>query len=362
MFENQILGNQMKKVIILSLAIIFVTSNLLMAQSGLLKKVTNSVNKEVLGKPESDENKKIQPEPPCASDQAVKAMDLGGKLEIDYSELSISILSDGRILAQAHGSDEFYVAKDGITSGPFKSGDPQIADFIPKEVDDKSEAGFLAKHKPYISKSGEKFLITFAGKKYGPYARIDYFTVSKSKDKFAAMATETVAVTEDQGKKMEEAIKNAKTDQERMEIAMEYAQQMQQTIVEGGGPESMQQKLISNVPNVTYDPLKIPNAILNGDIKYDDILLTTYDNKIYDLQGKLLFSMKQETIGAKNLFVNTNNTKYAFYNYGTLTFSDNTTLAELFNPSLVKVDGKVYLTYMYYSPKRNAIMQHKIPF
>ena len=66
--------------------------------------------------------------------------------------------------------------------------------------------------------------------------------------------------------------------------------------------------------------------------------------------------------GLKDLFVNSNNTKYAFYNSGTLTFSDNTTMTDLFNPYLVKADGKVYLSYMYYSPKNNAIMQHKIPF
>ena len=77
---------------------------------------------------------------------------------------------------------------------------------------------------------------------------------------------------------------------------------------------------------------------------------------------KVVLTLKSESIGAKDLFVNTTNTKYAFYNSGTLTFSDNTTLTDLFNPHLVKVDGKVYISYMYYSPKRNAIMQHKIPF
>jgi hypothetical protein len=29
---------------------------------------------------------------------------------------------------------------------------------------------------------------------------------------------------------------------------------------------------------------------------------------------------------------------------------------------LVKIDGKVFLAYMYYSPKKNSIMQCKIPF
>ena len=352
----------MKKYMLFILTLFLITCIPAVSQkSGFLNKVTKSAN-SILGKPEKAENEKAEPEPTCASDQAIKVMDLGGKLEIDYKELSISILSDGRILAQAHGSDEYYVAKDGVTSGPYKAGDPQIADFVPEDKDDKSEAAFLAKNKPYITKSGDKYLITFAGKKYGPYARIDYFTVSKSKNKFAAMATETVAVTEDQSKKMEEAMANAKTDQERMDLAMEYAQQMQQTMTAGGGPESLTSKLISNVPNASYDPMKTPNAVLNGDIKFDDILLTTYDSKIYDLQGKLLFSIKQEAMAAQNLFVNTNNTKYAFYNSGTLTFNDNTALTDLFNPYLVKVDGKIFLSYMYYSPKNNAVMQHKISF
>ena len=46
-------------------------------------------------------------------------------------------------------------------------------------------------------------------------------------------------VTEDQGKKMEEAMKNAKTDQERMDIAMKMSQQMQNQMMQGGGPGSL---------------------------------------------------------------------------------------------------------------------------
>ncbi len=351
----------MKKVIIITLLIGFATGNYIIAQSGFIKKVSNSVSKEVLGKPVSDDQAKIQPEPPCASDQAVKVMDLAGKLQIDYSELSISVLSDGRILARHIGSDEYYVAKDGVTTGPYKSGDPQIADFVPKNNDDKSEAAFLAKNKPYITKSGDKFLITFAGKKYGPYAKIDNFTVSKSKDKFAALATENVLVTEDQGKKMEEAMANAKSDDERMELAMEYAQQMSEVVSQEGGMESTQAKLVTNIPNAKYDLLKAGGGTLNSNLKYDDILIYAYD-KIIDLQMKVVLTLKPETIGAKDLFVNTNNTMYAYYNSGTLTFSDNKTMTDLFNPYLVKKDGKVFLTYMYYSPKNNAVMQHKIPF
>lgn len=352
----------MKKFSLFYLTIFLIIGNPVTAQkSGFLNKVSNSVSKEILGKPDKVNNEKVEPEPSCASDQAVKIMDLGGKLQLDYHELSISILSDGRVLAHHNGSDEYYVVKDGVTTGPYNSGDPRIADFIPADENENSKENLVTKYKPYISKAGDKYVITFAGKKYGPYAHIDYFTVTKSKDKFAAMCTETIIVNEDQGKRMEEAMKNAKTDQERMDLAMEFAQQMQQTMTQGGGPQGLTAKLVTNIPNTNYDHLKSGGGILNGNIKYDDILLMSYD-KIMDLQMKTVLTLKQEASGAKDLFVNTNNTKYAYYNYGTLTFSDNTTLAELFNPALVKVEGKVYLSYMYYSPKNNAIMQHKIPF
>jgi len=352
----------MKKFMLICVTVCLIAANPAAGQkSNFMNKVTKSAN-SILGKPEKAEADKIEPEPPCASEQAIVAMDLGGKLQLDYKELSVSILSDGRILAQAHGSDEYYVAKDGVTLGPYKAGDPQIADFVPKDKDDGSETGFLAKYKPYISKTGEKYLITFAGKKYGPYAHIDNFAISRSKDKFAAVVTETVAMTEDQGNKMEEAMKNAKSDDERMQLAMEAAQQMQQNITQGGGgPESLQPKLVTNIPNTKYDLLKAGGGQLNGNIKYDDILIFSYD-KIIDLQMKVIFSLKPEAIGSKDLFVNANNTKLAYYNSGTLTFSDNTTMTELFNPFLTKTDGKIYLNYMYYSPKHNAIMQHKILF
>jgi hypothetical protein len=75
-----------------------------------------------------------------------------------------------------------------------------------------------------------------------------------------------------------------------------------------------------------------------------------------------VLKVKPEFAGANNLFVSSSNAIYAYYNYGTLTLSDNTTLTDLFDPYLMKADGKVYLAYMYYSPKKNAIMQCKIPW
>jgi hypothetical protein len=352
----------MKKSILCSLAICLIIANQVHAQGRLINKAKNSITNEILGKPDNGASKaKQEPEPACANDQAELIMDMGGKLQLDYKELTISILNDGRILAMANGTKDYYIVKDGVTQGPYKSGDPKIAEFETTDEDNKNVESFLLKNKPYISRSGEKFIITFNGKKYGPFAQINNFTVTKSKDKFAAMVIENIIVNEDQGKKMEEAIKNAKTDQEKMDLAMKYTQEMQQKMMQGGGPMSTMPKLVTNIPNITYDPLKSTGGTLNGNIKYDDILMSTYD-KIIDLQGKVLLTLKPEASGAKDLFVNSANTKYAYYNYGTLTFSDNTSLSDLFNPHLVKVNGNIYLAYMYYSPKKNSIMQWKIPF
>jgi hypothetical protein len=353
----------MKKISLILFSILLLTFNPVSGQkSGLLNKVSKSVSgaaNNVLGN--NAKTEKVQPEPMCASDQAIVAMDLGGNLQLDYKELTISVLSDGRILARAHGADEYYVAKDGVTKGPFKAGDPQIADFVRKDDDDQKNADPTVVFKPYVTRSATKFLITFGGKKYGPYARIDNFVTSASKDKFAAFVTENVVMTEDDGKKMEQAMNNAKTDQERMELAMQMAQAMQENMGDGG-PESIQSKLISSIPDVSYNPMGMPNATLNNEIKCDDIVLTSYPNKIYDLHGNLIFTIKQGRGEAQKTFLSSDNKKYATYSYGTLSFSDNTTLSDLFNPALVKADGKVWLSYMYYSPKHNAIMRHKIQF
>jgi hypothetical protein len=348
----------MKKTILFLLVISFIAVLPANAQ-GLLKKVAKSMSDELLGKSGgSGNNAPAQPEPASACSDAELVVNLGGKLQLDYSELSIKILNDGQILLKHQGGD-YYVVKDGATQGPLRANDPRVAEFEPQETENNYE-NFIARNKPYISKSGDKLLITFAGKTYGPYAVINNFTVSKSKDKFAAICTESVVVTEDQGKKMDAAMKNAKTDQERMDLAMAYASQMQEKMVAGGGAEATIPKIVTNIPNANLNPMTVGGA-LNGDIKYDDILVLNY-NSINDLTGKKLFTLKDDQLGAEDIFVNSSLTKYAVYNYGTLTISDKTNLSELFNPYLKMVDGKFYIAYMYYSPKKNSIMQCKIPF
>lgn len=354
----------MKKSLILLFTIILcLLVNSANAQvSRFINKVTKSVAADISGKPEnSAKTVNKEPEPKCACEQAELVVDLGGKLKLMYSEISITIRDDGAILLKDRISNEFYIVSNGITEGPYKAGDQKLAGFENLDSADKPEAKSRWINNEYITSSGDKYLIKFNGKSYGPFGDIREFKVSKSKDKFAAIVVENVPVSEADGKKMDAAIKNAKTEQEKRELAMKYQQQMMQKMQQGGGPMSIMPKLITNIDGVNWDPLKSVGGSLNNNVKYDDILITTYD-KVIDLSNKVLIELKPDSQNPEALFVNSNNTRYAWYRYGTLTFGDGAAMSDLFNPHLVKVNGQVYLAYMYYSPKSNGIMQCKIPF
>jgi hypothetical protein len=353
----------MKKLFIFSMSVCLILGNPLNAQVGrLLNKVSKSVTDEVNGKPaNSSNNTKQEPEPKCACEQPELIFDLGGKLKLMYSEISISAKDDGSILLKDKISSDFYIVKDGVTQGPIKAGDPRLTGFDNVDDRDKPKETTRWANNEYISKSGEKYLIKFGGKTYGPYGEIREFKVTKSKEKFAAFVVETVLMSEADGKKMEEAIKNAKTDQEKMNLSMQYSQQMMQKMQQGGGATSILPKLICNTGDVPLDPTKSHIGTLNNSIKFDEIFMVV-SNEIIDLKGNVVLTLSPEASGSKDLFVNTPNTKYAYYNYGTLTFSDGTSMSNMFNLRWVKVNGQVSLAYMYYSPKRNAIMQCRMAF
>ena len=353
----------MKKSILSLLAISLFLGIPVNAQVGrLLNKVSKSVTNQVTGKSDSGSKTTNQePEPKCACEEPELILDLGGKLKLMYSEITINVRDDGAILVKDRITQDFYIVKDGNPEGPIKAGDSRLAGFVNIDDADRPKISNRWANNEYITYSGEKYTIKFGGKSYGPYSTIDQFQVDKSKDKFAAIVVENAIYSEADSKKMEQAIKNAKTDQEKMDLSMQYSQQMMQKMQQGGGPSSMMSKLVTNITGATYDPLKSVGGTLNGKIKYDDILFTTYD-KVIDLSNNVLLTLKPESQGAEALFVNSTNTKYAYYKFGTLTFSDGTTMSDMFNLHLVKVGGQVYIAYMYYSPKRNSIMQCKIPF
>lgn len=350
----------MKKSILILLVICFVTGNPLSAQlNRLVNKVTNSAagDKKPAASSQTANN---EPEPKSACANPELLVDLGGKLKLMYSEISISVRDeDGAILLKDRTSGDFYIVKDGNPQGPIKAGDPRIAGFGKTDETSGDKPETWANNEN-ISKSGDKFVITFGGKTYGPYAEIKQFKITKSKEKFAAVVVQNITNTESSMEKMEAAMKNAKTDQEKMDISMKYIQEMSQDMQKAGGMEGALPKLVTNIQGATWDPLKAQGNLSNG-IKYDEILIPSYD-KIFDLSNNVLIAIKPEAGSSENLFVNTANTKYAYYNYGTLTFGDGTVFPDLFNAHLVKSKGAASIAYMYYSPKSNAIMQCKIPF
>ena len=349
----------MKKVFICLAVLYFICTISLHAQFGrLIDKAVNAAANEVLHK-DNNSNKELAPEPSCACDSAELILNLEGNLKLNYQEINISAREDGALLVKDRISGNFYIAKGGVPEGPIPAGDKRLEGFEITDENDNSADALVKRFSRYITRSGEKYNINFGGKTYGPFAEIKSFVVTKSKEKFGATVIENVAVTAEQGKKLEDAMKNAKTDQERMDLAIQYAQTMQQAVTQGGGPSGMMPKFITNTSGSTYDPNEGGN--LTSEMKYDDILVVSYDG-ITDLHGKKTVSIKPDHIGS-DIYINTNNTKYAVFNYGELIFSDNVTYNELFNPHLMKgSDGKIYLAYMYFSPKRNSLMQCKIPF
>lgn len=332
----------------------------------ILNKVRNAVVKEALGENKdesSTDSSKPGPEPDCARDDASLIVDLG-RFKIDYREITICEKEDGSILLQDRITGKYYLSKDKKTEGPLEKDDPRVQECISiseETSDNQNSDAWVAKYPDYIMQSGDKYMIKFNGKNFGPYAIISDFAVSQTRDKFAALVTENVLMNENLSKKMEEELANAKSDQQRMEISMKYSQQIANQMAQPGVTESLQPKLVSNVAGAKYDAMVWMGGRLNGKLKLDDILVISQD-KIIDLQGNVVIKIEPDSYSNKDLFVNSSNTRYASYKYGTLTFNDKTTLSGLFNPSLKKTDGKVYLTYLYYSPGKNAIMQAALPF
>ncbi|MFH0843216.1 MAG: hypothetical protein V1903_11415 [Bacteroidota bacterium] len=349
----------MKKSVLFIAVLCLLCSNPLTAQGNLLKKVAGAMKDELLGT--GGKSSKQEAEPACECDQPETVLDMGGKFKLDYKELEITTMDDGSFLAQDRRSGDYYIIKGGVTQGPYNEGDPRIAGYVNYDEDEDYMEGLVQRYKGIVSKSGNKYNITLGGQTFGPYASIQNFTLSLSLDKFACLVMDEVLATEAEGKKIEEAMEKAKTDQERMELAMKFSQQISDKMMQGGGPQSTMPKLVTNVPDATIDMYSGEMSNLVGNAKFDEILAVNFQN-IRNLQGKTIMKMTQEMFGSDRYFINSSNSKNAYFNYGTLTFSDGKTLTDCFNPHLAKTGGQVYLVYMYYSPKRNAIVQCNIPW
>lgn len=346
----------MKRLMLFVIALILIVSVPARSQGRFLKNVAKDVKNEILGPGGESNAKNTQPEPSCACADAEQILGLS-QYKLDYSEVTIDLLDDGSFLVYGRIDQKYYIINNGVMKGPYQEGHPALAPY--KGSNDSDENPLVIRYKEYISLQGDKYIIKFNGQTYGPFARIDNFVVTKSKDKFAATAVDNIAVTEDDGRRIEEAMENAKTEAEKMELAMQFSQQMAQKVMASGGGQGISPKLVTNIEGATYNPMT--GGMINADMKYDDIVYANMAD-IIDLKGQKLISLKQEHRGTEKTFINSANTDYAAYNSGTLYMSDGKTLSDLFNPNLVKADGRIWLAYMYYSPAKNAIMQCKVAF
>lgn len=330
----------------------------------IANKVKNQTVNRVLGnsEPEAVKADTIKKEPDCACDDAKKILVFDQGILLDYKEASFSANDEGEILIYNKLDQKYYTIKDGVKSGPYEQNDPVVRKFdLPGENynDEQKIADLMARYKGMIVPSGEKYSIKFAGKTYGPYAVISSFCLNQSKTKFAAIVTANMMMTEAQAKSIEERMKNASSDQERMAISMEMSEQMQKTMMEQGGQLDIAPKIVSNIPNAKYE---ISSGSFSSKIKYDEIVFLTYD-RITDLTGKLLKAFNPQLVNPSNgLWLSSDNTQIATFDHGTLTMGDDKVCTEVFCPYLIKAEGKVYLSYMYFSPANNAIMQCKTPF
>jgi len=354
----------MKRILVV-LAIVFFgfsLNNGLSAQiGGLLNKVKSKVADKVLGNSSSGQNSGN--DPACACSDAVVILKMSESIKLDYKESVFSVLDDGTILVFSKLENKYYLVKNGGLEGPYDENSPLVKQFDnPEEGQTKNMDDMVARYKGLIVPSGEKYSIVFGGKTYGPYAIIQNFAVNSSGTQFAAIVTKDMIMTEDQGKKMEKAMNNAKTDQERMQLAMQMNQQMQEKMMAGGGPADMSPQMVSNVPGAVYNMMTMGGATLSSKIKYDEIVYAGFD-KIMDLTGKVLTKIDPEKANsAGNYWLSSDNSRFASFNYGTISFSDGKQLSEIFCPYVLKQNGQVFISYMYFSPKNNAIMQCIMPF
>jgi len=303
-----------------------------------------------------------QREPACACNPAVTILNMTGK-KLIYSELSINVLYDNSILILDGVSGKYYKIKSGVQKGPLSEEDPEIAPFINQAVVPEDYNQLYATYKEYIIKNGDKYQIKIKGTVYGPYFGINDFYVTRSGEKFLAMVSEKEPFAM-KVEKINQKINNATTEQEKQELQAQHMILIQEEIASGGDVLN-NNKMVSNVPGAVFNPESLP--FFNSQAKYDEIVKAGYDENnqfaIFTLSDKKMISLKPEHLMlGQDVFIRSTNTGYAIYGNGTMTFSDGTSKSELFNPYLTKEDGKIFLTYMYYSPAKNSIMQCKLPF
>ncbi len=119
-------------------------------------------------------------------------------------------------------------------------------------------------------------------------------------------------------------------------------------------------KLTTNIPDVKWN-------MLNGDdikasVKYDEFCIVL-GSQIKDINGNTILTLKDNVdFNGDNLWISSDNKRYAWFEYGTLYFSDGKELNEVAEVGLQKDGNGTCLSYFYYSPAEDAIKMCKIAF
>lgn len=302
-----------------------------------------------------------QPDPDCACSDPDLVIDLSGK-SLVYAEISCQVTGNGSFLVRDNVSGSYYLSGKGVTSGPFQENDPAVKPFLSDDLSDTYDP-WVAEYGKYISKNDDRYTISFAGKAYGDFYEIIDFHVTGTSEKFLAVVSDR----EPLGLKLEKINRDMDgitTDEQKKELELRHARAIEEEMMAGDDPMS-NLKMITNIPDAVFDPEQ--SFMFLTDVKYDEILKAMYDDNgqisFFNLSGKRIMTIGSEySLYAEKQFLSSDNSRYAVYGNGTLTFSDGTTKSDLFNPYLMKSDGIVYLAYLYYSPSRNSICQCKIQF
>jgi hypothetical protein len=288
----------------------------------------------------------------CNCEDAVTVFRFSGNLQFNYLETDICLEEDGSALLTDRNTYQYYISRNGKVTGPYEEFDPEVTRFRCLGIMDYHS------YPEYISKKEGKWIITFEGKQYGPYAEINEFLVSLSKKKFVAIVIRDNYMAGIDMEELEEKMKNA-TQEEQMKMAMELSEKMQNQM-ELEGEMDLMPRFVTNVEGVDYDPMA--GSLFYANMKYDDICFVEY-NKITGLKGNTLLEMDEDFyIGGENFWINKDNSRYAWFDYGTLYFSDGKKCDHVFSPSLVMEGNTEYIRYMFYSPDEDAVKMCRILF
>lgn len=332
---------------------------------GLMNKVKSKIVEKALG----IEGEEDQGSPgaagkgtSCASESDQVVFEFGKNIKLAANEVTVQI-NDGNILLYDKLQGKYYIKKSGggAPEGPYKGDHPAVKNFgaLPSGGG-WGEEELLAVYPEYISRKGDKYTLSFGGKSYGSFAGIHNFVVNDSRTGFAAMVVHDSYDGDSGMEEIAKKMENAKTDQERMQIAMAH-----QAIIAEKAQEisslDMMPRLVTNLAGAREE---IPmGGELSSTVKKGEIVWVT-PNAVVDMTGRKLFELANLTsfYDIYNFWISDDNKQYASYDNGLLKFSDGRECSEVFSPFRDVVDGKPVIGFFYFSSAKNAIMSSSHPF